>query len=402
MRIPALSITRHNPVSSQYHLSPPILVCATLITIADVAGTIALMRGEWSAVFGPAPALLTVITIVTTIAMAWSPRNGAIAIACIWTIAACLPPTAFCVSPMLIINLLFACAVLSASDALLAMAAITIGSLAMACFGTLSGNLHLDTYFGWAMLAILLTGLDLILLIVAIMQHHIRAERARMHETEQRHRMRIVAELHDEVATRLSNLTLRLEHDIETSRNSSADAARTEYRTICQEVNETLAYTRRIVSLLHDDNAQQPGNGNASESNRWWLERVRQTMVQQSNRLASLGLTGTILVEDATAHELPASVADLAVALINELCANIGKYADRDHGYIVSVQDKPDAIVISTCNTPRFTANEVCSDDKSTGLGLSYYTQALERLGGGLDVDSAEYQWSVVARIPAP
>ncbi|WP_169171096.1 sensor histidine kinase [Bifidobacterium oedipodis] len=363
-------------------------------------GTIALMRGEWSAVFGPAPALLTILTIVTTIAMAWSPRNGAIAIACIWTIAACLPPTAFCVSPMLIINLLFACAVLSASDALLAMAAITIGSLAMACFGTLSGNLHLDTYFGWAMLAIALTGLDLILLIVAITQHRIRTERARMRETEQHHRMCIVTELHDEVATRLSNLTLRLEHDIEVSGNISAEAARTEYGNIRQEVNETLAYTRRIVSLLRDSNAQQSGNGNVSESNRLWLERVRQTMTQQSDRLASLGLTGTILIEDATAHELPTSVADLAVGLINELCANIGKYADRDHGYIVSVQDKPDAIVISTCNTPRFTANAVCSDGKSTGLGLSYYATALERLGGRLDINSGGGQWSVVARIP--
>lgn len=409
---------------TQRRPSMPILLIASMIATFNIIDTARLMVGPWATVFGPRQALVSIVIVILTISLAWMPIHGALAIVSVWIIAACIPPTAFTVSMSLTLNLLLTISLIAIWNAAATMALVTVGMLATAGIGVAHGDLHLENGYGWLLLLLLVAGANFPLMIMALMQHHAQIEKIHDRERERRRRLRVIVGLHDDVANRLSNLSLRLDREINrgTSANTSIgsgnrslspnDATNSSVssdsspvlRDMLQEVDAALASTRRIVSLLRDEASQNqsdiPVDNAASRHRTSWPHDLRRTLEHEQRRLEELGIHGTMLIDGTLSRHMSRRTMATLLPFLRELCANVGKYADRDKGYVLSLQEKDSMIVVSLCDVPRQNDSASNNASASTGIGIAHHAAVFERLGGDIRVTQTKDQWSLVATLP--
>ena len=376
-----------------------------MIATFNIIDTARLMVGPWATVFGPLQALVSIVIVILTISLAWMPIHGSLAIVSVWIIAACIPPTAFTVSMSLTLNLLLAISLIAIWNAAATMALVTVDILATAGIGVAHGDLHLENGYGWLLLLLLVAGMNFPLMIMALMQHHAQIEKIHDRERERRRRLRVIVGLHDDVANRLSNLSLRLDRELnhETHGDMSNDSAQA-LRDMMQEVNAALASTRQIVSLLRDeaspDQSAIPADDDAPWHRAPWSHNLRRTMEYERRRLEGLGIHGTMLIDDMLSRHMSRRTMATLLPFLRELCANVGKYADRNKGYVLSLQEKDSMIVVSLCDVPRQNDSASNNASASTGIGIAHHAAAFERLGGDIRVTQTKDQWSLVATLP--
>lgn len=377
------------------YCSIPILITALCVDVGDAVSTVSLFKSGWLPVFGWSQVILTICTALTTLALAWLPVHGAILMGGIWFVTAFLPPLAFTVSPFLVVNVAFTLAVLATRHAIMAMVLLTVDAAALTGIYTLCGDLHLDVDFGWSMILCFYAIVMILLAVMAIAQYRVQAEKLRSQKREQRNRMHLVEELHDDISNRLSNVSLWLEHR---AASETDEPYRNDLFRIRHDVDEILSRTRTIVSLLRRDADVDQGI-TIHPQHESWLPAVQQILAREQNRLEQLGLSGTMLVADTTALILSREQTDLLMSFLHELCTDIGRYADMTGGYVLSVQERDSAVVISVCDTPRHTDGSRPASN-STGWGLMHYADEISRLGGTMSVEQPDGQWSLVAHIP--
>lgn len=373
----------------------PLLAVAAIIVVIDIVSTIVLDCGDWSDTIGFPQYLLTILLAIATLSMAWTPMCGALAVLIIRCAVACIPTLALTLSPAFVINVIAAMVVLAVQDSLVAAVAITLAGVGTACIATLTDTLHLDIEYGWALLFLSLAAIDIILLVAAAAQHRVRSERRQSERQRKADRAHTMIALHDDVANRLVSAALLLAGD-----GCPHDAMHDEIR---RNVDEALASTRRLVSMLNEDTAVADAAASASTPTTadgipQWLSQVQRVIRHETDRLEQLGLRGITLIPDTALHALADDRTALMVAFIRELCANIGKYADPDGGYVIAIREYADHIIITASDTSRAEADDAAG--RSTGLGLTYYANALADIGGTMRVGESDRQWSLLAEIP--
>lgn len=390
---------------TQRRPSVSMLLIASVIAAFNIIDTARLLVGPWSAVFGPCQTLVSIVVVILTFSLAWMPIHGSLAIVGVWLLAACIPPTAFTVSMSLTLNLLLAVSLLAVWNAAATMALVTVSMLATAGIGIAHGDLHLENGYGWLLLLLLVAGVNFPLMIMALMQRHAQIEKIHDRERDRHRRMRVIVGLHDDVANRLSNLSLRLDRELnhETHGDVSNDSAQA-LRDMMQEVNAALASTRRIVSLLRDeaspDQPAIPVDDDAPWHRAPRSHNLRRTMEYERRRLEGLGIHGTMLIDDTLSRHMSRGTMAALLPFLRELCANVGKYADRDKGYVLSLQEKGGIIVVSLCDVPRQNDSASNNASASTGIGITHHAAVFERLGGDIKVTQTMDQWSLVATLP--
>lgn len=394
--------------------SRPLLCCGAAIVIGDAAGTaIMIGRGLLPAV-GAVGVVVVVALAAATLSTAWRPMHGAMATVIIWLIASCLPPTLAASTPMLLLNLLFAVALGLRESLTVGAAMLNAGLLCPLTVEGIAGNLSLD---GIAIALVMLACLDAALAAVALTRRRARRERERQSHADRMMREDLVRTLHDDVANRLSYTALRLEqHDggddsddsDDSAAGDAADPARTgeargEYAALAREVRDALEHTRQAVTLL-DRNQRHEPPAPAPRRAAPWLTMLRNTVANEAERARMLGFDGVTLLPDDAPTPMDERRAELLCALVGELFADLVKYADARHGYVLTVHARPSAVTMSFSDTARDEdqrAERRAAGSRSTGIGLDRYRTRLEREGGGLTVEREGRQWTATAVIPA-
>lgn len=396
MRITSSLLTSRLRTAVMPTVRMPLLVIASIIVVIDTVSTIMLACGDWSEQIGLPQYLLTIILAIATLSMAWAPIYGSLAVLVIRCAIACIPTLALSLSPAFVINVIAAMVVLAIQDSLIAAVAITLAGVGTACIATITDTLHLDIEYGWALLFLSLTAIDIVLLVAAAAQHRVRSERKQSERRRQTDRAHTMIALHDDVANRLVSASLMLAGD-----GCPHDAMHDEIR---RNVDEALANTRRLVSMLNEDttiadtatSASTPTT--AADGTPRWLSQLQRAIHHETTRLEQLGLHGIMLIPDTALHALTDDRTTLMVAFVRELCANIGKYADPDGGYVIAIREHADHITITASDTSRAETDGAAG--RSTGLGLTYYANALTDIGGSIEVSESDRQWSLLAVMP--
>lgn len=115
---------------------------------------------------------------------------------------------------------------------------------------------------------------------------------------------------------------------------------------------------------------------------------------EEESRLEALGFTGDNLLVEPCRPLTPETMRLLA-GLLEELYANIAKYADPGEWYAICVTFDTDAIHVSASDT-------IASDDTRLGLGsgLDRYRTIIETCGGTFQTHTEQAHWQLEAVIP--
>lgn len=208
---------------------------------------------------------------------------------------------------------------------------------------------------------------------------------------QQRHRDRVIADLHDSVCNDLNFALIQLEaHEAATDPSMRQDQLQHAHDGIMR----ALAKTRAVLDTLQDDahdSAYIGMTGNIP---------LAALIHEQRRRLQDAGFSGILLApgsDDAdaviTADDDRATV---IAGFIRETANNIINHADSAHEYIMIIGVRGDTLHIEVSDTPRPDSPQ----HGAGGTGLNFYRSRIESLGGTVAVQQESRLWSMRAAIP--
>lgn len=216
--------------------------------------------------------------------------------------------------------------------------------------------------------------------------HALLAQRER-----QRHRNRVIADLHDSVCNDLNFALIQLEaHETATDPNIRQDQLRHAHDGIMR----ALAKTRAVLDTLQDDTHDSVYTGMTGD-----IPLVA-LIHEQRQRLQEAGFSGILLVpgsEDADA-DIATDVdrASVIAGFIRETVNNIINHADSAHEYIMIIGVRGDTLHVEVSDTPRPDSPQ----HGAGGTGLNFYRNRIESLGGTVAIRQESRLWSMRAAIP--
>ncbi|KAB7789696.1 sensor histidine kinase [Bifidobacterium leontopitheci] len=418
---------RH-PMTGPRRFHPILGTIAAILATLNAADTITLLNRGWFVFASTQDAAsitlglaMTAIIAATTLAVAWFPRQAALATCALWFTLACMPTLIFSMSWTLALDMLFAMVVVMRGSLLTGQLIMDACLLAPMISGTIGGLLHLD-YADLTLFAVILGCLNIVMSIIEAAAAKRRRERQRL-ENEQRQRQEeIVHQLHDDVANRLSYTLLRMEHDDDTTVSGLADEhSRAELDELADEVRKALASTRQAVNILSGRSAADErtsrrdrmsdfdGGGSVGAVSdiadeiapKAALDRLSGVVSDERRRLERLGITGLAVLPTSFAAGVGRRTLETTEALLRECFANIAKHAEPEGGYVLAVAVRPAGMVVSLSDTPAQAGDAAHTHDgRSTGKGLDHYRRLLEDGGGSLTIADEDGQWTMTAIIP--
>lgn len=207
----------------------------------------------------------------------------------------------------------------------------------------------------------------------------------------QRHRNRVIADLHDSVCNDLNFALIQLEaHETATDPNIRQDQLRHAHDGIMR----ALAKTRAVLDTLQDDTHDSVYTGMTGD-----IPLVA-LIHEQRQRLQEAGFSGILLVpgsEDADA-DIATDVdrASVIAGFIRETVNNIINHADSAHEYIMIIGVRGDTLHVEVSDTPRPDSPQ----HGAGGTGLNFYRNRIESLGGTVAIRQESRLWSMRAAIP--
>lgn len=215
---------------------------------------------------------------------------------------------------------------------------------------------------------------------------HERMHQHTLRELEYEHQeqqLQIAARMHDFVADKLANIIMRTEMD---SRPDSAA-----WDDVHDEACAALDELHAIIDVIRQSDADTHVAGNAV------TQQLTELCASHDRELATVGFHGGGTIKDwgLTTPPRPDRI-QLAKALISELYTNIGRYADKENSYQMSITLHDDHLEIVQ-------TNRIVSSRRTTvsgGRGLSIYTQRISHIQGTFSYGSRDGEWSCYALIP--
>lgn len=207
----------------------------------------------------------------------------------------------------------------------------------------------------------------------------------------QRHRNRVIADLHDSVCNDLSFALIQLEaYEATTDPNIRQDQLRHAHDGIMR----ALTKTRAVLDTLQDDTHDSVYTGMTGDI------PLAALIHEQRQRLQEAGFSGILLVpgsEDADA-DIATDVdrASVIAGFIRETVNNIINHADSAHEYIMIIGVRGDTLHVEVSDTPRPDSPQ----HGAGGTGLDFYRSRIESLGGTVAIRQESQLWSMRAAIP--
>lgn len=207
----------------------------------------------------------------------------------------------------------------------------------------------------------------------------------------QRHRNRVIADLHDSVCNDLSFALIQLEaYEAATDPNIRQDQLRHAHDGIMR----ALTKTRAVLDTLQDDTHDSVYTGMTGDI------PLAALIHEQRQRLQEAGFSGILLVpgsEDADA-DIATDVdrASVIAGFIRETVNNIINHADSAHEYIMIIGVRGDTLHVEVSDTPRPDSPQ----HGAGGTGLDFYRSRIESLGGTVAIRQESQLWSMRAAIP--
>lgn len=193
---------------------------------------------------------------------------------------------------------------------------------------------------------------------------------------QQEQRLQVAARMHDFVADKLANIIMQTETDS----LSTPDARRSVHDEAYAALNELHAI---IDMMQHPD--EDAGSATTAVK-----RQLTDICTEQDRRMAAMGLHGKSIVRDwGISIETAPDRIPLAIDFLNEIYANIGKYADSDVPYHLNIAlyDGRLEIVQSNRTIGRRTSTV-------GGKGLSIYAQRISHIHGVLSYEEHHGEWS--------
>lgn len=318
-------------------------------------------------------------TLALCAAALW-PDSGSWMVVGIWTVSTLTSiPTTFPVSAPFAVAVLGGCGL---GRGLLAASVCVLSRM-------LSFALRIEPWPGMPGAAVLC----LVFFLAAFLGALANAQYMRMRERE-RERMRerdqaVIDRLHDRVCNSLSFLINALEDRAASGPSGGDGLPDDEMRRILQEA---LRDSRAAITLVRTREDAPSGSPGHSES----FTSLAET---HARRLRMAGIRGDVFVDPSVDLLLDEETMRDAVSFLTELFGNIGKYADPDAGYVMSVGVHADGLHIDESNLVRAAGPD---DDGllSNGDGLRRYRRIIEARGGQLAAGADDGIWSVQSLWP--
>ncbi|KAA8817417.1 hypothetical protein EMB92_02305 [Bifidobacterium callitrichos] len=242
-----------------------------------------------------------------------------------------------------------------------------------------------------------------------------------MTERDERHRM--AARLHDDVTNKLAFLIT----DLECMRSDSRGITDERLELSQRMAREALDRVHEVIAMM-EGNADDGGETIPAAAHSVARDDARDAVLDDmgerivehdvtalltelDDRLRMLGFEGTSSVECRFACALHSDAADVLMALIRELYANMARHARPDGGYDVNIVFDEHRVIVTACDVAK------AEDTRGAGTGLERLRRELAPLGGTIDVvadsdgDTDDHkggeddravpgEWSVIAVIP--
>lgn len=324
-----------------------------------------------------------VMMILAILTFAVVPLYGALCIIICWQIGYYVP---FHVSSMLVVIGLVLMAFLGIVSLPIAMAISLISAIyeVIAIYTGISGaSINGIVLFSLTMIALSAIGFG----IRRYQEYHaFLAQRE-----QQRHRDRVIADLHDSVCNDLNFALIQLEtYEAATDPNIRQDQLRHTHDGIMR----ALAKTRAVLDTLQDDARDSVYTGMTGD-----IPLVA-LIHEQRRRLQQAGFSGILLApgsEDADA-DIATDVdrASVIAGFIRETVNNIINHADSAHEYIMIIGVRGDTLHVEVSDTPLPDSPQ----HGTSGTGLNFYRNRIESLGGTVTIQQESQLWSMRAAIP--
>lgn len=208
---------------------------------------------------------------------------------------------------------------------------------------------------------------------------------------QQRHRDRVIADLHDSVCNDLNFALIQLEaYEAATDPNIRQDQLRHTHDGIMR----ALAKTRAVLDTLQDDAHDSVYTGMTGD-----IPLVA-LIHEQRRRLQQAGFSGILLAPDS--NDADASItadddrATVITGFIRETVNNIISHADSTCEYIMIIGVRGDTLHIEVSDTPLPDSPQ----HGTSGTGLNFYRNRIESLGGTVTIQQESQLWSMRAAIP--
>lgn len=207
----------------------------------------------------------------------------------------------------------------------------------------------------------------------------------------QRHRDRVIADLHDSVCNDLSFALIQLEaYEATTDSNTRQNQLHHAHDGITRALDKT----RAVLDTLQDD-VQAPTYHCIANA-----ISLTSLIHEQRLRLQEAGFAGILLAPDPGDTDTDIAVDDdrasVITGFIRETVNNIINHADSTCEYIMVIGVRGDALHIEVSDTPHPDA----PPRGTGGAGLNFYRNRIESLGGTIAIQQEPHLWSMQAVIP--
>lgn len=321
--------------------------------------------------------------LLAALFFAAAPLYGALCIIMCWQVGYYVP---FPTSSMIII----------AGLALMAFLGTVSLPLALATDLVSASNMAIAIYTGAFdispnnMLLLILTMVTMSIIGFGIRRHRERHEFL-VRLGQQRRKDRIIADLHDSVCNDLSLALMQLDTYAMTTRS---DTSREPLDRARESVTRALSKTRMVLDGLQNDIWDSIQTDN--------MDNVALTpfIDEQRERLEKAGFSGILLGGDSDTDGVritnDKNRAAIITGFIRETVNNIINHADHAYEYVMLIGVRSNTLHIEISDTPR---SDIPSYE-SNGMGLNFYRDQVESLGGTITIQREPRLWSMQAAIP--
>lgn len=316
--------------------------------------------------------LMAAVEICAAALLVWKLPVGIVAVLAVWCVGYVLPVT----MPGVFVYVgLFAMGVLG-------YVSLPVALAASLTFVFVDCSLSFLPAFGAARLAwpsVLMLGITLVgcSVIGFIVRKVLERARKTTRQQSQAQRTEVSSELHDGVCNDLAYALMLMDEDPASSHAKRA-------------VRKALESAHSSLRLLQQEADAPTVGGRATPFSLGRLVR------ENSNRMAAIGLVGTVVVSpESDTMQVPDTIKLLMEGFVRELFGNLAKYADSAHPYTLLIGTSGHDLHISLTDIP-----DANPPYRSTGSGLHDYKERIEQLGGSFAVDDTEGMWTLDVSIP--
>ena len=206
---------------------------------------------------------------------------------------------------------------------------------------------------------------------------------------------RIAGRMHDSVTGDLSYIAFVAQNNISKEKNGNDK----DWRSVNKVALEALDDMHNLIDLLKHNKTSMRDSTVDNENNKsFTLENaIANTVDAGDDRMNGLGVRGDSTVSGSCSLLFDDGNRNMkeVISFVKELYNNLIKHADPDFPYSIFISVEQDEVIISQQNT--------CLKHErlpSSERGMGLHRSMIEMLGGELNTNAEDGEWTLYARIP--